>query len=113
MNISNPHIIRPSEIKVNECLKLISADVSSQQSINVGCYYDDTEIKRRLDLLDGEVDELQRDDADFNRRLSILESNAPNYVTKPEFNNLEGRVTRLENIPVGLDDETMDEILNE
>ena len=75
--------------------------------------YDDSKIKARLSILEGEVDEIQREDADFNRRLSLLESNAPNYVTKPEFNSLEGRVSRLETVPVGLDEDIMDEILED
>lgn len=87
--------------------------VESEQMIaytyNVG-YYDDTKIKQRLSLLEGEVSDLQRDDEGFNRRLSLIEGN---YVTKPEFNQLEGRVTTLETVPVGLDSETMDEILND
>ena len=108
MRISNPHTIRQSEIKINNHLDLISGKVSSE-SVNVG-YYDDTKIKERLNILEGEVSDLQSTDVNFNWRLSQIEGN---YVTRPEFNQLEGRVTTLETVPVGLDSETMDEILND
>jgi len=112
MNIKNPYKITPSQIKINNRLDVLSGNVSSQ-SVSVGYYYkyDDTKIKERLDILESEVDDIQRTDVDFNRRLSILEGK--DYVTKPEFNQLEGRVTTLETNPVGLKDSIMDEILSE
>ena len=114
MNIKNPYKITPSQIKINNRLDVLSGNVSSQ-SVNVGYYYkyDDTKIKERLDILESEVDDLQRTDVDFNRRLCILEGKEYDFVTKPEFNQLEGRVTTLETTPVGLKDSIMDEILSE
>lgn len=111
MKIKNPYKITPAQIKINNRLDVLSGNVSSE-SVNVG-YYDDTKIKERLDILDGEVDDLQRSDVDFNRRLCILEGKEYDFVTKSEFNQLEGRVTTLETIPVGLNDSIMDEILSE
>lgn len=111
MKIKNPYKITPAQIKINNRLDVLSGNVSSE-SVNVG-YYDDTKIKERLDILESEVDDLQRTDVDFNRRLCILEGKEYDFVTKPEFNQLEGRVTTLETIPVGLNDSIMDEILSE
>lgn len=108
MKIKNPYKITPSQIKINNRLDLLSGSVKTE-SVNVG-YYDDTKIKERLDILDGEVSDLQAADVNFNHRLSLIEGN---YVTRPEFGRLEGRVTALETTPVGLSDETMDEILND
>lgn len=109
MKITNPHKITPSNIKIHNRLDILSGNIGTD-TVNVG-YYDDTKIKERLDVLETEVDEIQRTDVNFNWRLSQLEGK--DYVTRPEFNHLEGRVTTLETIPVGLDSETMDEILND
>ena len=111
MKIKNPYKITPAQIKINNRLDVLSGNVSSE-SVNVG-YYDDTKIKERLDILDGEVSDLQATDVDFNRRLCLLEGKEYDFVTRPEFNHLEGRVTTLETIPVGLNDSIMDEILSE
>ena len=112
MKIKNPYKITPAQLKINNRIDVLSGNVSSE-SVNVGYYtkYDDTKIKERRDTLDGEVSDLQATDVDFNRRLCLLEGKEYDFVTRPEFNHLEGRVTTLETIPVGLNDETMDEIL--
>lgn len=86
--------------------------VESEQMIaytyNVG-YYDDTKIKQRLSLLEGDVSDLQRADEGFNRRLTLIEGS---YTKKTEVQSLERRVSRLETDPVGLNDEQMDDIFD-
>jgi len=108
MKISNPYTIKSSTIKVNNTLDIDCSGVKVDNNVDVG-YYDDTKIKQRLSLLESRVDAIENEDNDFDWRLSRIEGN---YVTKDEFNSLEGRVTTLETIPVGITNDQMDEILD-
>lgn len=71
--------------------------------------YDDTKIKERISLLEREVNDLERNDEGFNRRLTLIEGS---YAKRDEVQLLERRVSRLENDPVGLNNEQMDNIFD-
>lgn len=107
----NPYIIKPSSIKVNNKLDILSGKVKTE-SINVG-YYDDTEIKERLSRLEVDVEHIKSVDANFEIRLSRLESiDYGQFATKDEVASLNGRVTTLETVPIGLKPSQMNEIFN-
>ena len=116
MNISNPHIIEGSTIQVARH-KIKGCTVNTDNQLNISSGYDDSAIKHRLDILESDVHDLKQEDVNIKWRLSRIEGN---YVTKQEFNALDqkvtqidSRVTKLETIPVGLDESTMDEILED
>lgn len=104
----NTHTLTPGNITVvNNTLK---SDLISGKNVNYS-NYDDTKIKERLSLLETEVSDITQLDANFNWRLQQLESIDHNqFATKTELQSVSDRVTRLENIPVGLPDDQIDEI---
>ena len=71
--------------------------------------YDDTKIKERISLLEREVNDLERNDEGFNRRLTLIEGS---YAKKDEVQSLERRVSKLETDPVGLNNKQMDDIFD-
>lgn len=103
----NLHKIDGSEIRVNK-IDIISGKITPKMGVNVG-YYDDTELKERMSKLEKDIEDIESRDDAFSWRLSRLEGN---YVTRDEFDQLEGRVTHLEVIPVGLTNKDIDFILN-
>lgn len=106
----NAHVIHGGNINTATPVTIQSSAVDTY-TYNVG-YYDDTKIKERISLLESEVSELQSEDENFKYRLSLLESNESKWATKTELSNLETRVDRLYDDPVGLTNSQMNEILN-
>lgn len=107
----NPYIIKPSSIKVNNKLDIVSSAIKPD-TINVG-YYDDTKIKERISKLEVDVEEIKSVDENYGFRLSVLEGiDHSKFATKDELSNIDRRVTRLETEPVGLKNSEMNEIFN-
>ena len=71
--------------------------------------YDDTKIKERISLLEREVNDLERNDEGFNRRLTLIEGS---YAKRDEVQSLERRISKLETDPVGLNNEQMNNIFD-
>lgn len=111
INGKNPYKLDSGDI-VTSKKKLLSGESINTYTYNV-TYYDDTKVKQRLSYLESEVSDIQSQDEGFRRRLSLLESHESNWATKTELHQVEGRVTTLETIPVGITNAQMDEILDD
>lgn len=107
ISYSTPYTLASGNISTDNVYSVESEQMIAY-TYNVG-YYDDTKIKQRISLLEGEVSDLQRADEGFNRRLTLIEGS---YATKSEVQVLDRRVTKLETVPVGLDSEEMNEIFD-
>lgn len=106
---STPHTINTVDIKTTNKYKLLNATPETY-TYNIG-YYDDTAVKNRLNALEVDVAGIHQTDANFNYRLSLLENHEENWATNDALGRLEYRVSKLENNPVGLTENQMDDIL--
>ena len=105
----NAYILRSGNINTDNSGVVTPGDAFTY-SYNIG-YYDDTKIKERISILETEVSGIEQTDVNFNYRLSLLESHEDDWATKTDLGILDGRVTKLETIPVGLTPDQMNQIL--
>ena len=106
MKYTTPHKVLSGDVSFNT-KDIISGNTNTETYKWTN--YDDTKIKERISLLEREVNDLERNDEGFNRRLTLIEGS---YAKKDEVQALERRVSRLENDPVGLNNKQMDDIFD-
>ena len=106
MKYTTPHKVLSGDVSFN-AKDIISGNTNTETYKWTN--YDDTKIKERISLLEREVNDLERNDEGFNRRLTLIEGS---YAKKDEVQSLERRVSKLETDPVGLNNEQMDNIFD-
>ena len=111
ISYSTPYVLSSGNLSTTN-RNNIEQDIATVYTYNVG-YYDDTKVKERLSLLETEVSDIQQQDVNFNYRLQQLESiDHSQFATKTEVQSLDGRLTSLETVPVGLTESQMDTIFD-
>lgn len=111
MEYSTPYIIHGNTVRVNTSYTMGSSEVQTNTYTWVNV--DDVKFREKMALLEVDIAEMKITDANFNRRLQALESiDHDSFATKTQVNDLDRRVLRLENIPVGITDSQIDEIFN-
>ena len=106
MKYTTPHKVLSGDVSFNT-KDIISGNTNTETYKWTN--YDDTKIKERISLLEREVNDLERNDEGFNKRLTLIEGS---YAKKDEVQSLERRVSRLETDPVGLNNDQMDNIFD-
>lgn len=106
MKYTTPHKVLSGDVSFN-VKDIISGNTNTETYKWTN--YDDTKIKERISLLEREVNDLERNDEGFNKRLTLIEGS---YAKKDEVQLLERRVSRLESDPVGLNNDQMDNIFD-